>query len=145
MKIYLASDHAGVDLKKYLIDELSKSHKDNEYIDLGPNSKDSVDYPDYAHPLCEKVLEDDRDRGVLICGSGQGMSISANKHQGIRAALVWNKEIAQLSREHNNSNVLVLGERFSPKEDALEFTKVWLDTDFAGGRHERRVNKIDRC
>jgi ribose 5-phosphate isomerase B len=139
--IFIAADHAGFILKNQLIDFLkSKSFIVN---DLGTNSKESVDYPLYAHMLSKEILEN-KARGILICGSGIGMDISANRHRGIRAALCHNTEIAQLSRKHNNSNVLVLGARFCNEALAKEILESWLNTEFDGGRHERRVELIEK-
>ena len=139
MKIYLASDHAGFELKEKLKD----AFEELDLIDLGTNSADSVDYPDYAKAACQSVLKDTESRAILICGSGIGMSIAANRFKGIRAALVMNTEIAALSRKHNNSNVLALAARFISTNEAIEIVKTWLKTDFEGARHQNRLNKID--
>ena len=139
MKVYIASDHAGFELKAELIKEFANGY---EFIDLGTNTSDSVDYPDYAQELAKKVLNDDS-LGILICGSGVGMSISANRFKGIRAALVTNVEIAKLSKQHNNSNVLVLGSRFLTKTEAINITKAWFETEFEAGRHLKRIEKIE--
>ena len=140
--IPIASDHAGVEMKDRLVSELKKLGYDPE--DLG--SKDANkpdDYPDYGHPVAREVSEGKVKRGILLCGSGVGMDIVANRHPGVRAALAWSPEIGALSRKHNDSNVLVLPARFMTDDQAVQTMKEWLDTKFEGGRHERRVKKID--
>ncbi len=137
--IFIASDHAGFELKQYLIETLKEDIRD-----LGTYSAESCDYPVYAHKLTEAVLNNANSVGILICGSGVGMSITANRKKGIRAALCANEEIATLSRQHNDANVLVLGARFISKEDALKCVRTFLQTPFEGGRHQRRVELIDR-
>ncbi|MAM33953.1 MAG: ribose 5-phosphate isomerase B [Micavibrio sp.] len=139
MKMLIASDHAGYDLKE----TLKGSFSDFTWIDLGPDSKDSVDYPDYAHKLANALMEGQADLGVLICGSGIGISMAANRHKGVRAALCTNGLMARLSRQHNNANVLVLGERLTGIDVAKDCLDEFLKTEFEGGRHERRVNKIE--
>lgn len=142
MKIALAADHAGYEEKeniKKVLDELGV-----EYTDMGTNSLDSVDYPDYARKVAEAVARGEFDEGVLICGSGTGMAISANKVRGIRAAVAWNEETAQLARLHNDANVLAIGARTTPAGTIPDIVKAWFTTDFEGGRHERRVAKIER-
>ena len=139
-KIFIASDHAGFELKNILVQSLRSSV---EIIDLGPNSTDSVDYPDFAKTLSQKVLSTPDTAGILLCGSGIGMSIAANRFKGIRAALVWNNELAKLSRQHNNANVVVLPARFLKSEDAISIVNDWLNTAFEGGRHQKRVDKIE--
>ncbi len=137
MIIAIAADHAGFELK-----EIVKKHfKEFEFNDFGTHSTNSMDYPDVAHPLA-KYVEGNNVRGILICGSGNGVNITANKHAGIRSALCWNKEIAELSRLHNNANVIAIPARFVTIENALEMIQVFLDTKFEGGRHQIRVNKI---
>ena len=138
-KIAIGCDHAGFQLKKVLIDFLQKQGW--EPIDFGCSSEESIDYPDYAHPVSEYV-EQNKTLGVLICGSGNGISMSANKHQGIRSAICWTKEIAALARQHNNANILTLPARFISVEVGLQITDTFFSTEFEGGRHERRVNKI---
>jgi len=140
MNINISSDHAGFDLKKDIIEHLSKRFS---IEDLGPFSAESVDYPDFAHKLANNLLDDDVDFGILICGSGNGISMAANKHTNIRAALCWNEELAALSRQHNNANVLSLPARFISSKLALAIVDVFLATSFEGGRHLRRVNKIN--
>ena len=137
----IASDHAGVRLKAALVAELRRLGF--EPLDLGPADDGSVDYPDFAHPLAGRVERGEVRRGVLLCGTGLGMSYAANRHAGVRAAVAWSVEVAQLSREHNDSNVLVLPARFVTDAEGLEILRAWLATPFAGGRHERRVTKID--
>ncbi len=140
MKIAIAADHAGFEEKekvKKTLDDIGV-----EYTDMGTNSGDSVDYPDYARKVGEAVAAGDFDKGILVCGSGTGMAIAANKVPGIRAAVAWNEEIARLSRQHNNANVLSLAARYIPDEEQAKIVKAWLETDFEGGRHERRVEKI---
>lgn len=139
-RLIIACDHGGFDLKESLKDALTK--KGYEITDLGTNSKDSVDYPDYACALGAKVGSGEFNRGIVICTSGIGVSICANKSKGVRAALCMNEEQAMLSRQHNNANVLALGAKYVSLEDAVKISEKWLTTDFEGGRHERRVNKI---
>ncbi len=140
MKIAIAADHAGFEEKEKLkpfLDELGV-----EYNDLGTNSCDSVDYPDYAKKVGEAVAKGEAEEGILFCGSGTGMAISANKIHGIRAAVAWNPDIARLAREHNNANVLALPARFTSDDEAKNIVKAWFEAKFEGGRHERRVEKI---
>lgn len=139
--IPIASDHAGVELKERLKRELAALGYSP--LDLGTHGADSVDYPDFAHPLAEKVERGEVKRGVLLCGTGLGMAYAANRHHGVRAAVVWTPEIAALSREHNDANVLVLPARYVDADVAVDILKRWLDTPFAGGRHSRRVAKIE--
>ena len=138
-KIFISSDHAGFNLKKNIIKKLSKKLK---IIDLGPNSVESVDYPDYAQKLSKKVASNSRNLGILICGSGTGMAISANKNKKIRAALCYSIKSTKLSRLHNNANIITLGARLINKNKALNLIRVFLKTKFEGGRHLRRVKKI---
>lgn len=141
MKIFIGSDHAGVELKAAIIKHLAKADMLAE--DLGPFSTNSVDYPDYAHTVCLEVLAGPKDSfGILICGSGNGINMSANKHQEIRSALCWEPEIASLSRQHNDANVIALPARFISEKKALKIIDAFLDAEFEGGRHENRVNKI---
>jgi ribose 5-phosphate isomerase B len=140
MIIAIGGDHAGFTYKAALSQWLQL--QEHEVIDLGPFSEDSVDYPDFAHPLAETVAAGKATLGVLICGSGNGVCMTANKHQDIRAALVWEKELARLARSHNNANVLCLPARFISVEDAVECLRLFIETDFEGGRHETRVGKI---
>lgn len=139
-KIAIAGDHAGFALKAELSAYLTSLGHQVE--DLGPFNSDSVDYPDYAHPLADAVASGRAERGVVICGSGIGVSIVVNRHKGVRGALVWNAEVASLCRQHNNANVICLAARFTPAADAREFVRIFLETAYEGGRHERRVEKI---
>jgi ribose 5-phosphate isomerase B len=118
-------------------------HRGHQVLDLGCHSEDSIDYPDYAHPVADEVLNNRVDKGILICGSGNGISMTANKHQGIRCALCWNPEIASLARQHNDANILSLPARFISDEEAFEITDIFLSTSFEGGRHANRVAKIN--
>jgi ribose 5-phosphate isomerase B len=140
MKIAIGGDHAGFELKSKLIDILRNEGFD--VFDFGPFSDGSVDYPDFAHPVSKAVGNDEYDFGILICGSGNGVAIAANKHQKIRAALCWNEELASLARQHNNANVLCLAARFISYEEILKIVKTFLNTGFQGGRHATRVDKI---
>lgn len=140
MIIAIGGDHAGFTYKAALSQWLQL--QEHEVIDIGPFSEDSVDYPDFAHPLAETVATGKASLGVLICGSGNGVCMTANKHQDIRAALVWEKELARLARSHNNANVLCLPARFISVDDAVECLRLFIDTEFEGGRHETRVGKI---
>ena len=140
--IPIASDHAGIELKNRLVSELKKmGYAPDDIGGNDPNVPD--DYPDYAHPLAKEVSDGKAARGILLCGSGVGMDIVANRYPGVRAALAWEPEIGALSRRHNNSNVLVLPARFMSDEQGIATMKAWLDAKFEGGRHERRVEKID--
>ncbi len=141
MIIGMASDHAGFELKEYIKKELFSMGYDVK--DYGTHSEESVDYPDYAHPLASDISDGKLRIGVLICGTGNGISMTANKHRNVRCALCWEPEIARLARQHNDANVLAMPGRFISKEKALESVKVFLDTDFEGGRHQRRVDKIN--
>ena len=138
-KIFISSDHAGYNLKINIIRKLSKKQK---IVDLGPSSKNSVDYPDYAHKLSKKVSDNKGSFGILICGSGMGMSMTANKNKKIRAALCYSVKNTKLSRLHNNANIITLGERLINKNKAFNLIRVFLNTKFEGGRHLRRVKKI---
>jgi ribose 5-phosphate isomerase B len=140
MKVVIASDHGGITLRKEII--LLMEEMNIEFIDLGCESTTSVDYPDYAIPVAEKVINGEAERGILICGTGIGMSIAANKVNGIRCALVHDMFSARATREHNDTNILAMGERVIGAGLAREITKVWLTTPFEGGRHKIRLNKI---
>lgn len=139
-KIGIACDHAGYEMKELLVGYLAS--KGWEVMDFGAYSLDSVDYPDFAHPLAEAVEQGTVECGVGLCGSGEGMAITLNKHQGVRAGLVWNEEVTSLIRQHNNANVVVLPARFISNDEAVHFVDVFLNTPFEGGRHENRVAKI---
>ncbi len=141
--IAVGSDHAGFELKNdVLVYLLENGHQPQ---DFGPDSSDSVDYPDYAHKVADSVATGENQLGILICGSGNGVCITANKHQGVRAALAWEPELASLARQHNNANVVCLPARFVSKEVALKIVEAYLSHEFEGGRHENRVNKIEGC
>ena len=140
MKVLLASDHAGFNLKEDIKKLLLKNR--NKVLDLGTKNKNSVDYPDYAHLLSKKLKNKKRQFGILVCGSGTGMVMAANKHKSIRAALCYNVKSTKLSRKHNNANVMTIGSRLTKKNIALKCVKAFLSTDFEGGRHARRVKKI---
>ena len=143
MKIAVGGDHAGFTYKQALIKELEDlSH---QVKDFGPYSGDSVDYPDFVHPASEAVAKGEFDLGILFCGSANGVAITANKHQGIRAAVCWLPELAQLARSHNNANICCIPARFTSPGEASAIMKTFLETAFEGGRHARRVDKIDRC
>ena len=140
-RIPIAADHAGYEMKELLERELRDLGYDVE--DLGTHSTDSTDYPDYAHALASKVEHGEVQRGVLLCGTGLGMGYAANRHPGVRAAVVWNADVARLSREHNDANVLVLPARCIDDGTAREILRTFLNTPFEGGRHQRRVDKIE--
>ena len=141
MKFYIATDHAGIDLKDYTV-ELLKA-KGHEVVDMGPFSKDRVDYPDFAHKVAEAVLADSVAQGILICGSGIGMSMAANRHVGIRAALCHDAYTATVARGHNDANILCFGERVVGKGVAESILDAWIAGSFDGGRHCGRVEKIE--
>ena len=140
MKISIGNDHAGTTYKKRIVEHLESQNI--EVFNHGTDSNDSVDYPDFIHPVAEDVSSGRADLGVIICGSGNGASMTANKHQDIRAALCWSKELAALARQHNNANILSIPARFTAPEQAIEMVDTFLSTPFDGGRHERRVSKI---
>lgn len=141
-KIAIAADHAGFEYKEYLKQQLQDEF---EIQDFGTHSLESVDYPDFVHPAASSVENGENELGILVCGSGQGVQLSANKHQGVRCALAWMPEIAALSKQHNNANMVALPARFVAKEFALEIAKTFLTTEFEGGRHQNRVDKIAFC
>lgn len=138
--VAIGGDHAGYELKKHIINYLDQ--EGYIYKDFGPSSDESVDYPDFAHPVADAVQSDLFSFGILICGSANGVAMSANKHRHIRAAVCWTKEIAELARKHNKANVLCIPSRFVSEEEAIAITDAFLDSFFEGGRHERRVEKI---
>ena len=138
--IGLASDHAGFDTKEYIISILKSMGLD--YTDFGTKTSESTDYPDYAHPLATAIEDGECNFGIAICGTGNGINMTMNKHQGIRAALCWTPDVAFYARAHNNANVLSLPGRLLTNEEFFEIIKMFLTTPFEGGRHERRVNKI---
>lgn len=140
MKLGIGGDHAGYEYKAKLVEKLKADGY--EVTDFGPGSADSVDYPDYVHPLASAVEERKVDFGIAICGSGNGVCMTVNKHQGVRGALVWSNELAALARQHNKANILCVPARFVAYELAEEMVDTFLKTDFEGGRHQRRVDKI---
>lgn len=140
MRISIGNDHAGVEYKNYIKEYLLT--KDIDVNNYGTDSLDSVDYPDFAHPVSNDVNEKKSELGILICGSGNGVCMTANKYKNVRAALCWNKELALLSKSHNNANIVCIPARFIEKKEALEIIKTFISQEFEGGRHERRVNKI---
>ncbi|MGD9561749.1 MAG: ribose 5-phosphate isomerase B [Pyrinomonadaceae bacterium] len=142
-KIALAADHAGFEEKEKLKSTLNELGV--EFDDMGTTSTDSVDYPDYALKAARAVANGEFEQGLLVCGSGTGMAIAANKVHGVRAAVAWSPDIARLARQHNNANVLALPARFVSDDQAKEIVKAWFDADFEGGRHERRVEKIEEA
>lgn len=140
MKISIGNDHAGPEYKKAIVEMLTANGY--EVTNYGTDSADSVDYPDFAHLVALDVESNKSDFGIIICGSGNGIAMSANKHQGIRAALCWMKEIAVLARQHNNANIISIPARYTSIPQAVEMVKTFLNTDFEGGRHQNRVDKI---
>ena len=138
MKIAIGADHAGFEYKQALAEAVSAA----EIKDFGTYSADSVDYPDFAHPVASAVESGEFDFGILVCGSANGVAITANKHQGIRAAICWNTELAELARKHNNANIVCIPARFISLEDAKSIVTAFLNTGFEGGRHANRVNKM---
>jgi len=140
MKISIGNDHAGTEYKLAIVKYLES--KGVTIINHGTDTLDSVDYPDFVHPVANDVEKNNVDFGILICGSGNGVSMTANKHQGVRAALCWNKEITALARQHNNANILSIPARYTAKQQVLEMVDMFLQTPFEGGRHQNRVNKI---
>lgn len=141
MKIAIGGDHAGFQYKERIIKHLKGAG--HEVRDFGPKTDDSVDYPDHVHPLASAIAAEGFDLGILICGSGNGVAMTANKHENVRAALCWNTELAALARQHNNANIICLPARFIAYEYAESLVDTFVKTDFEGGRHERRVNKIN--
>ncbi len=146
MTIAIGGDHAGYQVKEYIKEHMATA--DYQFQDFGTNSEDSVDYPDYVHPLSQAIEKGEYELGILICGSGNGVAMTANKYPHVRAALCWTPELASLARQHNNANVIAIPARFVAKEVAQDMVKTFLTTPFEGGRHERRVGKISadlRC
>jgi len=140
MKVSIGNDHAGTEYKLAIVGLLKS--KGVEVFNHGTDGTDSVDYPDFIHPVASDVANEKVDFGIIVCGSGNGASMTANKHQKVRSALCWTKEIVQLAREHNDANILSLPARFIALPQALEMVKIFFNTEFEGGRHERRVEKI---
>jgi ribose 5-phosphate isomerase B len=138
--IPIAADHGGFEMKEYIKEQLVKTGYD--VFDFGTYSNDSVDYPDFIHPIAKEINNDTYKLGIIICGSGNGAQMVANKYPNVRAALCWSEEITKLARLHNNANILSLPGRFLEKEFAMKLVKIFLNTDFEGGRHEQRVKKI---
>ncbi len=141
MQIAIGGDHAAVALKPKLISFLEE--RGHEVLNFGTDTADSVDYPDFGHPVAEAITQGTSKLGIVICGSGNGINMTVNKHKGIRSALCWNTELAALARQHNNANVLALPARFISQEEALGIVASFLDHEFEGGRHQRRVDKIN--
>lgn len=140
MKIAIGNDHAGPDYKKAIVEMLKA--KGHEVVNYGTDTVDSVDYPDFGHAVAKDVSDENVDFGIVICGSGNGIAMSANKHSKVRAALCWNKEIAALARQHNDANIISIPARFTSIPQAVEMVDTFLNTEFEGGRHANRVNKI---
>lgn len=140
MNIAIGNDHAGTDYKKAIVAYLEK--EGYKVINYGTNSNDSVDYPDFVHPVAKDVENNKVDFGIIICGSGNGANMTANKHQKVRSALCWTVEITALAREHNDANILSIPARFTSEHQAVEMVKTFLTTPFAGGRHQNRIDKI---
>ncbi len=140
MIVAIGCDHAGFPYKDAIKDMMIS--RGIEVLDMGTDSPDSVDYPDFVHPVADAVEKQDAQFGVLICGSGNGVAMTANKHPGVRAALCWQRDLALLARQHNNANAIAIPARFISEQLAVDIVKVFLDTEFEGGRHARRVGKI---
>jgi ribose 5-phosphate isomerase B len=140
MRISIGNDHAGPEYKRAIVEMLEKTG--HSVINHGTDSSDSVDYPDFGHPVALDVVKGNADFGIVICGSGNGINMTVNKHQGIRAALCWTKEIAELARQHNDANIISIPARYTAVKQAVEMVEVFLKTDFEGGRHQNRVDKI---
>lgn len=143
MTIAIGADHAGYEYKKAIQEWLTEHH--HEVVNMGTDSSESVDYPDFIHPVADSIENGKAELGVIICGSGNGVAMTANKHKGIRAAIAWNEELSSLARQHNDANIIAIPARFISKEMALSIVKIFLETAFEGGRHERRVRKITFC
>ena len=139
-KIAIGCDHCGYAYKNTILDLLME--RKIAIIDMGPYLEESVDYPDHVHPVSDAIEKGEADMGIILCGSGNGAAMTANKHQGIRAALCWSEKIAELARQHNNANIISIPARFVGQPLALDMIKVFLDTEFEGGKHERRINKM---
>lgn len=143
MNISIGNDHAGTDYKFQIIKHLK--NKNIEVTNYGTDSNSSVDYPDFVHPVAKDVVNNNANYGILICGSANGVAMTANKYSNIRAGICWNKEIVSLIRQHNNANILCIPARFTSIKDVLEMVDIFLNTDFEGGRHIKRINKIKPC
>lgn len=142
MKISIGNDHAGTEYKNAIVKLLES--KEIEVVNYGTDTNSSVDYPDFIHPVAKDVDNKSSDLGIIICGSGNGANMTANKYKGVRSALCWTKEIVALAREHNNANILSIPARFTAIQQVLEMVDTFLNTDFEGGRHETRINKIPK-
>ena len=140
MTISIGNDHAGVDLKNHIVKYLNS--RGFTIIDKGTNTDKSVDYPDFIHPVSKEIEEEKSNIGIIICGSGNGAAMTANKRKTIRAALCWNNEITKLARQHNDANILSIPSRFISKTEAIKIVEIFINTDFEGGRHQRRIGKI---
>ena len=143
IRVGLGSDHGGFDLKQLLVRYLKDTHDELELVDFGTDSTASVDYPDSAKPVVDAVLNGEVEMGILICGTGIGISMAANRHKGIRAALVYDADTARLAKAHNNANILCLGGRQTSLTDAKHIVDLWIKTPFEGDRHQRRLDKLD--
>lgn len=143
MKIAIGNDHAGTEYKFAITEYLTS--KGIEVTNYGTNEENSVDYPDFVHPVAKDVDTNQVDLGILICGSGNGVAMTANKYKNVRAGLCWTKEITELTRQHNNANIICIPARFTSKQQALGMVQTFLETEFEGGRHQNRVNKIPVC
>ena len=141
MKIAIGNDHAGVEVKEKIQEHLEK--KGHQVINKGYDGEESVDYPDFIHPVSKEVKEKKAEIGVIICGSGNGAAMTANKHKGVRAAICWSEEIAALAKHHNNANIISIPSRFLNEKEIIKIIDVFIEAEFEGGRHERRVKKID--
>ena len=141
MKIVIGNDHAGVEVKEKIRDHLEK--KGHQVINKGYDGEESVDYPDFIHPVSKEVKEKKAEIGVIVCGSGNGAAMTANKHKGVRAAICWSEEIAALAKHHNNANIISIPSRFLNEKEIIKIIDVFIEAEFEGGRHERRVKKID--
>ena len=141
MKIAIGNDHAGVEVKRKIENYLNE--KGHTVINKGYDGKESVDYPDYIHPVSLEVKEKKAQIGIIICGSGNGAAMTANKHKGVRAAICWSEEIAELARQHNDANIISIPSRFLSVEETISIVEAFIKTDFEGGRHKRRIDKID--
>ena len=144
MKVGFAADHAGYPMKENLKKAFRSLYPDVEVIDYGTDSEESVDYPDYAHKLAEAVASGEVNYGVASCGTSNGITMTMNRHKGVRAAIVWDKEVTSLVRRHNDANILSVPGRFVTFNDGIEYLKVFFSTEFEGGRHSRRIEKIDK-
>ena len=141
MKIAIGKDHAGVGVKEKIQDHLEK--KGHQVINKGYDGEESVDYPDFIHPVSKEIKEKKAEIGVIVCGSGNGAAMTANKHKGVRAAICWSEEIAALAKHHNNANIISIPSRFLNEKEIIKIIDVFIEAEFEGGRHERRVKKID--